>query len=361
MRLLEEAEGGRPTPLRERILGWLMLAGGAVAFLTVLLPPAAARSDAAVMLCGAVALVVGLLLLSAADQGVSPPEFLLGLAAALGTALIAAATWAGGDGPTGTADNQILFLWIILFAFYFFSLRHAILQLVLIGLAYAVVLADFADPEEIPTRLIVTLFTLLVAGLVIAMLRRRTECALSEAERLARVDELTGALNRRGFSERGATELSRSRRAAEPVGLLLVDLDRFGEYNDAHGTAAGDALLAHVASCLRSVLRAEDAVGRLGPDEFGVLAPGAGEDELRRLGERLRGSLRESWVGEEAITLSIGGAVAGPDGQTFSELARRAARTLAGVRAGGGADVRLEHDPLPPAGAGSRHPNPGPE
>src|SRR5206468_11482224 len=68
-------------------------------------------------------------------------EPVLGLAAALGTAIITLATLEGGHG-TGTEDNEVLFLWVSLFAFWFFDLRHALLQLGLIGVADAVLLID---------------------------------------------------------------------------------------------------------------------------------------------------------------------------------------------------------------------------
>lgn len=357
MRALSGSDAARPTPLRERILGLLMLAGGAMSLLTVFLPPAAARSDGVVLLCGALALVVGLLLLSAADQGVTPPEVLVGTATAIATALIALATWAGGTGPTGTADNQILFLWVTLFAFYFFSLRHALAQLGLIAVAYGLVLADFAVDEEIPTRMIVTVGTLLLAGLVVAFLRRRTEAALTEAERIALVDELTGALNRRGLGEQAAAELSRARRSSSPVGFLIVDIDGFGAFNEANGSEAGDAVLAAIAHGMRGVMRAEDGIGRVGPDAFGVLVPGAGEEQMRRLAARLREKLARADV-SGAVTLSVGGAVARPGSQTFADLARAAERALASVRERGGDGFGLAGDPLPASGGGVVAPDP---
>jgi len=91
---------------------------------------------------------------------------------------------------TGTEDNEVLFLWVSLFAFWFFDLRHAILQLGLIGVADAVLLIDqhptFADGL---TRWVVLVATLLVTGLLMAWIRRSLERERDETAHLAVVAE----------------------------------------------------------------------------------------------------------------------------------------------------------------------------
>src|SRR4051794_550391 len=154
--------GGRP--LATRVAGVLLVGGAILIAVTVALPPAAAGSDLLILGYGAVAALCGALLLS--RRRVNEP--VLGLAAALGTAVIALSTLEGGAGM-GTEDNEVLFLWVSLFAFWFFDIRHALIQLAVIGVADAVVLIDqnptFADGA---TRWLVTIATLLVTGLLMA-------------------------------------------------------------------------------------------------------------------------------------------------------------------------------------------------
>jgi diguanylate cyclase (GGDEF)-like protein len=116
----------------------------------------------------------------------------------------------------------------------------------------------------------------------------RQELALA-----SRTDHLTGALNRRGFGERVSAELARAARDAQPLALVLVDLDGFKRVNDARGHAAGDELLVWVSSRLRAGLRPSDAAGRLGGDEFALLLPGIDSGEAHAVAERLRTVLAE--------------------------------------------------------------------
>jgi len=92
-----------------------------------------------------------------------------------------------------------------------------------------------------------------------------------ELEGLAHVDELTGALNRRGFLRELDRAASYSKRYAIPVALALIDLDGLKPINDSLGHPAGDAVLRHVARVLAAHIRASDVVARLGGDEFALL------------------------------------------------------------------------------------------
>ena len=98
------------------------------------------------------------------------------------------------------------------------------------------------------------------------------------SERLAAAapsDALTGLACRRAFLRDLALQVGRCRRYNEKAALVLLDIDDFGEFNQAHGRAAGDAELVAVAGALRERLRATDVVARVGSDEFAVLLPRA--------------------------------------------------------------------------------------
>ncbi len=349
MKEILRGPGARPTPWRERTLGILMVAGSGLAFVTVALPPAAERSETTVVACGAVALAVGIGFILAAQRGRSLPEWVLGLAAALGTALVATATWVGGFDATGTEDNEVLFLWVALYSFYFFRTWHALLQLALIAVAYGLLLGGNATPEEAPTRFIIVVGTLLVAGLLVARLRTSMEGLIDGLERQARRDELTGALNRLGLDERAA-ELFPGADAGAPdtaVGFLLIDLDEFTMYNDLQGQQAGDALLRHVASAIRSSVRSEDVVARLGGDEFGVLLAAVDPDQVEGVSADVLTGLRESWPTVPLTTISIGASCGNAGDHSLADLWRSADRALEVARRTGGNQARFARDPLP--------------
>lgn len=106
-----------------------------------------------------------------------------------------------------------------------------------------------------------------------ADLRRRLGRLRTQAER----DELTGALNRRGFYATASAALSLAHRTQRPCTLFYFDLDGFKSLNDRFGHARGDAFLKAVAHHLSRNLRSSDVFGRLGGDEFAILGIDVGE------------------------------------------------------------------------------------
>jgi len=94
-----------------------------------------------------------------------------------------------------------------------------------------------------------------------------------ELARMARHDALTGILNRYGLQEVLEREVARARRYDRPIGLLMVDVNRFKEINDRFGHAMGDKVLQGVADVLRHNLRESDVLVRYGGDEFLVVLP----------------------------------------------------------------------------------------
>ncbi|MFM0564276.1 GGDEF domain-containing protein [Paraburkholderia sediminicola] len=107
-------------------------------------------------------------------------------------------------------------------------------------------------------------------------------------ERLANVDDLTGALSRRAFLSIGDVLLKASLRTASPVAMAIIDIDSFKVVNDGYGHAAGDQVLSHFAAFVTRNLRVGDVFGRLGGEEFGVLCPATTTVEAVRLMDRLR-------------------------------------------------------------------------
>jgi diguanylate cyclase (GGDEF)-like protein len=131
-------------------------------------------------------------------------------------------------------------------------------------------------------------------------------------ERLAAIDPLTDAYNRRFGLGRLREEYARAVRAEAPLGILMVDLDHFKGVNDTYGHLVGDRLLRSVAAACRRVIREGDVLVRYGGEEFIVLLPGAGRDDARTVGERIRRAVAETVVDDGgsriAVTVSIGAA-----------------------------------------------------
>lgn len=130
-------------------------------------------------------------------------------------------------------------------------------------------------------------------------------------------DPLTGAFNRRYLGETLAREIARCKRAAQPLCVLMLDLDGFKTVNDVHGHEAGDLVLRRLAEQLKLATRASDAVCRYGGDEFALLMPEASVHMAVLLAERVRACLQDttlSYMGEKLPPIAVSfGIAAFPD------------------------------------------------
>ncbi len=139
-------------------------------------------------------------------------------------------------------------------------------------------------------------------GLVISLRDiTRLRALVAENAALARTDALTGLKNRRAFEELAEREALRAERHNAPLGLLVVDLDRFKAINDERGHLAGDHVLASFAAAMSASLREADVVARLGGDEFVALLPEVDEAGLVHAATRIVAAAR-------ALTLKFDGA-----------------------------------------------------
>ncbi len=130
-----------------------------------------------------------------------------------------------------------------------------------------------------------------VVATVVELLMIRNQRLLGRLAQEARADNLTGLLNRRGFGERAAIELARSKREHAPLGLVSFDLDNFKVVNDEWGHDVGDRVLIATARSFESELREIDVLARMGGEEFVALLPGAEIAEAESLAERIREAL----------------------------------------------------------------------
>ncbi len=138
---------------------------------------------------------------------------------------------------------------------------------------------------------------------------------------LAMYDELTGLCNRRAFFNRFAQEMARAKRYNQPLGFAILDLDFFKAVNDDFGHRTGDEVLKKVAEISLECMRETDIIGRIGGEEFAIIAIGSTTDATFQVAERIRLRL-EAEDFKLGRKLTISGGVAGfpSQGATVDEL-----------------------------------------
>jgi diguanylate cyclase (GGDEF)-like protein len=159
-------------------------------------------------------------------------------------------------------------------------------------------------------------------SIVVARVRNHITLKLKSdrLERHANLDGLTDIANRRRFDETLGKEWLRAIRDERELGLILMDVDCFKQFNDQYGHGEGDECLRRLARALQGALsRPGDLLARYGGEEFAVILPDTGEEGVRNIGLRLLGAvsgLRIPHRGNTTagcVTLSIGCATTRPD------------------------------------------------
>ncbi|MFL5824349.1 MAG: diguanylate cyclase [Solirubrobacteraceae bacterium] len=176
---------------------------------------------------------------------------------------------------------------------------------------------------------------------VLVAVRERLERQCETLRRSALSDPLTGIANRRSLLARIDYEISRHARARSSFTLVMIDLDGFKLLNDRFGHLAGDDLLRDVALALQRTIRAQDTAGRIGGDEFCVLAPETDGPGTRRLEARVARAVASVTAGLDTLQASLGTASFPADGGSPQALLDAADhRLLAAKRALGSARVQ---------------------
>jgi diguanylate cyclase (GGDEF)-like protein len=255
---------------------------------------------------GAAAVAVGLLI---AAIGQRLPTAVLALIGPLGTAMIAYAV-ATSDGP---GDAAILYVWPVLWESYFFGRRGALGIVASVAVAHGVALLSMPQGLGYWDRWQDVVVSVGVTAAVIAVLGGRNRRLVERLTHEARVDNLTGLLNRRGFAECAAAQLAGARRDGSSLALVSFDLDNFKVVNDEWGHQVGDRVLVAVSRLIESQLREVDVLARMGGEEFLALLPGTDIDAAQLAAERVRSSLAE-WRDPDPelpnVTVSAGVAAA---------------------------------------------------
>jgi len=174
------------------------------------------------------------------------------------------------------------------------------------------------------------LYVIGIAYVTLAMVKERAELKFKAA---AFCDPLTGIGNRRAFMSNGEQLLTHCKRRAEPVALLLCDLDHFKRLNDSFGHPMGDQALIAFSRILTGNLRNHDVFGRIGGEEFACLLKGADEQEAVQVAERIRQAFsRLSLLEPGMLSVSIGVVTTGESGYELSSLLSQADEALYGAK-----------------------------
>jgi diguanylate cyclase (GGDEF)-like protein len=147
-------------------------------------------------------------------------------------------------------------------------------------------------------------------------------------EELASTDTLTGLANRRHLFDRFAEAWALSNRNDQPLGCVMIDIDKFKSINDTYGHAAGDAILRALTATCRACLRRYDVLGRIGGEEFCVACPDTPLEGVARLAERICSAVAQTEFQHDGIvipvTVSLGVSSRGPEYNGVDDLVRAA-------------------------------------
>ena len=215
---------------------------------------------------------IGALVLAAVAIFAGPriPRSWLAVFAPIGVAGIAYALATTSGGPS---DGAVLYMWPVLWMSYFYGRAGAVFIVAFVALAQGVALLTMPDELVSVDRWIDVVASVTVVAAVVRYLASRNTRLVRDLEEQARVDPLTGLLNRRGLEERMGIEVNRALRQETPMAVAIVDIDHFKDVNDEHGHEIGDRVLAWVGGVLARQSRGVDVAARTGGDEFAVLLP----------------------------------------------------------------------------------------
>jgi diguanylate cyclase (GGDEF)-like protein len=215
----------------------------------------------------------------------------------------------------GYGDGAVMYVWPVLWVGYFFGRRATGAMVAWIGVVHAVSLTAMPADMGYPDRWVDVMVTVTIVAVVVRALAERNERLVARLVAEARVDVLTGLLNRRGFEESLALELARAEREGRSVAVVSFDVDDFKRVNDERGHEVGDRVLARLGTILREQARAIDLVARLGGDEFVAVLPSTDAAGACAFAQRVRRALASERSSDLGMTVSAGiseGAAAGP-------------------------------------------------
>ncbi len=205
-------------------------------------------------------------------------------------------------------------MWPVLWMAYFYGTFGAAAACASTAVAHGAALLSMPPGVGSLDRWIDVVATVIVVAAVARTLAARNDRLVRALTAEARVDPLTGLLNRRGLAERLAPEIARAARSEETLAAVAIDIDHFKCVNDEHGHDAGDRVLAWLGALIAEEARGADIAARVGGEEFVVVQPGSGPAAAHAFAERLRVRVAAAGLGDGITpTISCGVAAGGLD------------------------------------------------
>lgn len=220
--------------------------------------------------------------------------------------MIAFITWVIWN--TGGVQSPLsnLYLLVIIISAMTLGKLATLLEIILIGIAYFFVALrqsnDFPLTEF--SRLIILFAPFILVAWVTALLANDIQAGSTLFKSLANTDEMTGLLNKRSLKLELERAMQLTLQNKQTLTVMMFDADNLKQTNDTHGHAAGDRLIMHIATILRSSFRSSDIVCRYGGDEFVAVLPQMGLAKAVEISERIRKAVAQTGFGGEGNLLT---------------------------------------------------------
>ncbi|HVS28772.1 MAG TPA: GGDEF domain-containing protein [Solirubrobacteraceae bacterium] len=275
--------------LMARSMMYLFAAGATVSLVLVLVLPAGI-DQGRIFVTSACGYALAGALLIGYDR---LPKWAFVVFLAVETALIEWTIYAGG---ASTSAFAMLYVWIAIYAFYFFSVVQAAAQLVFVALSYGAVLSLTPDVSSYPVvRWAVTTSVLIGAGALIGLLKRRVDRLVGQLADASRSDPETGLLNRRALHEVLVRAIEQARRTRRPIAVVSCDIGALLDPIQRHGTPEEQRLMERIGEIVNASVRTIDAAARTGPHTLAVVLS-LGDDHIAYVvGELLQQKLADAF------------------------------------------------------------------
>ena len=285
-----------------RALMYLLAAVGTAVVASVALPEAPLADQQAVPVLAGIAYAAAIGVLFGFERlpawGVH--ALLLGV-----TALISWAIYASNEAGS---PYTIFFVWVALYAAFFFGQWGAALHVLAMVVGYAVALLAMADAGDTPAlHWALTGSAVLLLAVAIQALTARLSRMVERLTEIGRADSLTGLYNAAGFTEMLDNEVERARRSGNRLGLIVAELDDFTSVTSGPLMSKQQQLLAHLGQIFRSTPRQIDMAARLDNARFALLLPYTDEHGAYLLAERLRERVAPLEEGQARMSFGVAG------------------------------------------------------
>ena len=253
-------------------------------------------------------------------------------AAACGTLLLSLHLLLSVD--SNSLSDEMLYIWLALYAAYFFPVRNAAAQLGLMSGAYLVVLLVSSPHTVVAGSWLTLVWVIFPAAALLRAVRDAVTGLVRSLAEVARTDTLTGLKNRLALEQEIHVEVERTLRAENELSIVIGDLDHFKAVNDELGHRAGDEALVRIGQILHTRRRVGDSIARTGGEEFTLLLPGASEHEAYLVAERLRVTVEREFADHPVpLTFSFGVATYPEHGRDADAVIEAADQALYAAKA----------------------------